>query len=116
VCADISDSPPEPAPPEVPPRGPSLHHAGHATLRGLQRGTGSGSYIGSPESPAAGLLGENESEMSAGYHTATPSAINNFFLSQGKTFPAHTHCMVNNAWHCTVVIDLCRVTKMEEKY
>ncbi|KAL0267834.1 UNVERIFIED_CONTAM: hypothetical protein PYX00_009988 [Menopon gallinae] len=28
------DSPPEPAPPEVPPRGPSLHHAGNAhTLR-----------------------------------------------------------------------------------
>ncbi|XP_069694734.1 secreted protein C-like [Periplaneta americana] len=35
------DSPPEPAPPEVPPRGPSLHHPlqGHATLRGRSGGS-----------------------------------------------------------------------------
>lgn len=35
------DSPPEPAPPEVPPRGPSLHHPlqGHATMRGRSGGS-----------------------------------------------------------------------------
>lgn len=36
--SDVSgiDSPPEPAPPEVPPRGPSLHHpgGGHTLGRG----------------------------------------------------------------------------------
>ncbi|XP_059486301.1 teneurin-a isoform X2 [Neocloeon triangulifer] len=71
--SDMPDSPPEPAPPEVPARGPSLANGG-STLRQLR------GYAASPESPGNC---ENESEISAGYHTATPSANNCIFL-QGE--------------------------------
>ncbi|XP_046395629.1 teneurin-a isoform X3 [Ischnura elegans] len=105
----IGESPPEPAPPEVPPRGPSLHHSGHHGHHGHHHGhhhhgyqssqnsQGSGGYQGgtlrhkrggagiAPSAPSsAAIEGDGtESELSAGYHTAnTPSANACIFLSQ----------------------------------
>jgi hypothetical protein len=83
-CSDLADdSPPEPAPPEVPPRGPSLHHPlqGHGTLRGrsgssvnysLSSGPGDADHLGDPD-------------YARGASAAGGNAC--MFLSQGRESP-----------------------------
>jgi hypothetical protein len=67
------DSPPEPAPPEVPPRGPSLHHA---TLRG--RSGGSINYNLSSGPGDADNIDDPDYGRGAG-------AAGGMFLSQGRS-------------------------------
>jgi hypothetical protein len=83
-CSDLADdSPPEPAPPEVPPRGPSLHHPlqGHATLRG--RSGGSINYSLSSGPGDADNLGDPD--YARGASVAGSNAC--MFLSQGRDSP-----------------------------
>lgn len=77
------DSPPEPAPPEVPPRGPSLHHPlqGHATLRG--RSGGSTNYSLSSGPGDADNL--DDPDYARGASAAGGNAC--MFLSQGRDSP-----------------------------
>lgn len=74
------DSPPEPAPPEVPPRGPSLHHPlhGHAALRG--RSGGSTNYSLSSGPGDADNL--DDPDYARGASAAGGNAC--MFLSQGR--------------------------------
>jgi hypothetical protein len=80
--ADLADeSPPEPAPPEVPPRGPSLHHPlqGHSTLRG--RSMGSVNYSLSSGPGDADNLDDPDYCRTGGTAAGGSSCV---FLSQGR--------------------------------
>lgn len=72
------DSPPEPAPPEVPPRGPSLHHPlqGHATMRGRSGGSINYSLSSGP--------GDGDNPEESEYVRGASGGNSCVFLSQGR--------------------------------
>lgn len=72
------DSPPEPAPPEVPPRGPSLHHPlqGHATMRGRSGGSINYSLSSGP--------GDGDNPEESEYIRGASGGNSCVFLSQGR--------------------------------
>jgi len=72
------DSPPEPAPPEVPPRGPSLHHPlqGHATMRGRSGGSINYSLSSGP--------GDGDNPDESEYVRGASGGNSCVFLSQGR--------------------------------
>lgn len=74
------DSPPEPAPPEVPPRGPSLHHPlqGHATLRGRSGGSVNYSLSSGPGDA------DNMDDPDYGRGVGASAGNSCVFLSQGR--------------------------------